>query len=288
MESRDANTPTANELKPREIVCLYSQDDEPFYHQLKKSLNLLERQGQVRWLEIDPRAERTLTWQRGVQHADLILLLLSPDFFPDELCYQTMHLALQEQTSRQVPVAPILVRAVNWRLSACKDLAIVPYNEQPVASWVSLDEAYASIGVDLVRLVPGWPPIPSPPRPRLFQARDLPKSYIPRPHIFAAIKQVLLSREGNRTTALRSAGGFGKTTLALALCHDPDIQAAFPDGILWVEFGEHPPRPLDVLNGVLHVLELSLSGAITLEEARESFRTALERRVCLLVIDDVW
>jgi hypothetical protein len=76
--------------------------------------------------------------------------------------------------------------------------------------------------------------------------------------------------------------------LALALCHDPEVQATFPDGILWVELGEQPKRPLDLLNGVLHSLEPSSSGAITLEEARDRWRRVLDGRVCLLVIDDVW
>jgi WD40 repeat protein len=129
-------------------------------------------------------------------------------------------------------------------------------------------------------------------RRRLFQARDLPKGYIPRPKAFDAIKHLLLNRQDGQmtaiTTALRGAGGFGKTTLALALCHDPEIQAAFPDGILWVELGEQPPRALDLLNGLLASLEGSHSGAITLVEARERWRAALYDRESLLVIDDVW
>ena len=42
------------------------------------------------------------------------------------------------------------------------------------------------------------------------------------------------------TAALRGAGGYGKTTLARALAHDPDIAGAYFDGILWVELGEKP------------------------------------------------
>ena len=42
------------------------------------------------------------------------------------------------------------------------------------------------------------------------------------------------------TTSLRGAGGFGKTTLAKALCLDEQIREAFDDGILWVTLGEHP------------------------------------------------
>jgi WD40 repeat protein len=131
-----------------------------------------------------------------------------------------------------------------------------------------------------------------PSRPRLFQARDLPKGYVPRPEAFDKIKRLLLNRESQRTTAittaLRGAGGFGKTTLASALCHDPDIQAAFPDGILWVDLGEQPPRTLDLLNRLLASLEKSHTDAVLLQEAQERWQAALQDRVCLLVIDDVW
>jgi hypothetical protein len=179
MEGRDTNT-VSYEPRPRDILCIYSQIDELFYLQLKKSLNLWERQGLVRWLELLPGDEPATTWQNDVKRADLILLLLSPDFFPDELCYQTLHLALQERASRHIPVVPILVRAVNWRLSECRDLAIVPHNEEPIASWARDDEAYASICADLVRLVPALQMRDAsfPVRPRLFQARDLPKGYV--------------------------------------------------------------------------------------------------------------
>jgi hypothetical protein len=40
------------------------------------------------------------------------------------------------------------------------------------------------------------------------------------------------------TTALRGAGGFGKTALAQKLCQDQRVRAAYPDGILWTTMGE--------------------------------------------------
>ena len=42
------------------------------------------------------------------------------------------------------------------------------------------------------------------------------------------------------TAALRGAGGYGKTTMARAICHNERIQEAFDDGILWVTLGENP------------------------------------------------
>jgi len=42
------------------------------------------------------------------------------------------------------------------------------------------------------------------------------------------------------TTALQGAGGYGKTTLAIALCHDHRVVGAFDDGILWTTLGQNP------------------------------------------------
>ena len=33
-------------------------------------------------------------------------------------------------------------------------------------------------------------------------------------------------------------GGIGKTVMARALCDDPKVQLAFPDGILWATLGK--------------------------------------------------
>jgi hypothetical protein len=68
-----------------------------------------------------------------------------------------------------------------------------------------------------------------------------------------ALKNLLLSPDRSQpvaiTTALADAGGFGKTTLAAALCHDEDIIDNFDDGILWVNLGQTP----NVLGSLLTV-----------------------------------
>jgi len=56
-----------------------------------------------------------------------------------------------------------------------------------------------------------------------FMAPDLPEAYVERPAVIEALlNQVLDSSRENPvaiTTALRGAGGLGKTTLAAAICH---------------------------------------------------------------------
>ena len=75
-------------------------------------------------------------------------------------------------------------------------------------------------------------------------APDLPENFIERPDEFGRLKNLLLSADRKEpvaiTTALSGAGGFGKTTLAAALCHDEEIIQNFDDGILWVTLGPEP------------------------------------------------
>src|SRR5205807_1849802 len=73
-------------------------------------------------------------------------------------------------------------------------------------------------------------------------AADPPADFVARPKEFEALRQSILYGKRDRptaiTTALRGAGGYGKTTLAQALCQDEQIKNAFADGILWVTLGE--------------------------------------------------
>jgi WD40 repeat protein len=78
-----------------------------------------------------------------------------------------------------------------------------------------------------------------------------------------------------------------KTTLAIALCHDEDVQTAFDDGILWATLGENP----NILNK-LTVLYRALTGESTnfieIEEGATKLAEKLADLDVLLVIDDVW
>jgi hypothetical protein len=84
-----------------------------------------------------------------------------------------------------------------------------------------------------------------------FMAPDLPPHFVERPAEFGALKSLLLTPDRTQpvaiTTALAGAGGFGKTTLAAALCHDEEIIENFVDGILWVTLGQTP----DVMGSLL-------------------------------------
>jgi WD40 repeat protein len=126
---------------------------------------------------------------------------------------------------------------------------------------------------------------------RPFMVEDLPNDFVPRPREFEQLIAHLLDEQRGKpiaiTAALRGAGGYGKTMLAKALCHDERIRWAFDDGILWVTLGEKP----NVLAG-LTKLYAELTGQrlnfVDVEDAAGTLAQAWGERDCLLVIDDVW
>ncbi|HEX4962715.1 MAG TPA: TIR domain-containing protein [Thermoanaerobaculia bacterium] len=93
------------------------------------------------------------------------------------------------------------------------------------------------------------------------------------------------------TTALRGAGGFGKTALAQAICYDDRVRQHYPDGILWRTMGEN----LDSESRLSRILGLIGSWTLTqppglpdLESAGAYLRELLRNQRVLVVVDDVW
>ncbi len=125
-----------------------------------------------------------------------------------------------------------------------------------------------------------------------MMAPELPDGFVRRPREFEALKRQLLNPQGDAvaiTAALRGAGGYGKTTLAKALAHDPDIQDAYYDGVLWAELGEQGGgRLLEAIGDLVRLLTDAARDMATIDGARTALAEALGDRRILLVVDDVW
>jgi len=125
-----------------------------------------------------------------------------------------------------------------------------------------------------------------------FMVEDLAEDFVERPQEFEQLISKLLDVEREEpvaiTAALRGAGGYGKTTLARALCHDERIQEAFDDGILWVTLGENPGNLTPKVIDLIEVLSGERPGFAELQPAVARLTELLADRDILLVIDDLW
>lgn len=130
--------------------------------------------------------------------------------------------------------------------------------------------------------------LPPPP----FMVEDLPIDFVPRLNEYKALIAQLLDEKCKKpvsiTAALRGAGGYGKTVLAQAVCHDERIRQAFADGILWVTLGERPGDIIGLIVDWIKALTGNEHRFTGIDAAKAALAEALSNRKCLLVIDDVW
>jgi WD40 repeat protein len=139
----------------------------------------------------------------------------------------------------------------------------------------------------LIRVLQG----PSTQKRVAMMAPEPPVDYVQRPVEFDALKQQLLDAKGDSvaiTAALRGAGGYGKTTLAMALAHDPDVEEAYFDGILWVELGESPGNLLSLISDLVEILSGERPGIESVNAAAAKLGEALGDRRILMIVDDAW
>ena len=104
------------------------------------------------------------------------------------------------------------------------------------------------------------------------------------------LRRRLCEGRGVVLTAINGLPGVGKTTLAVELAHDEDVQAHFRDGVLWAGLGP-TPDVFAILNHWGALLGISSSQAAKqsgIEEWSRALRAAIGQRRLLLVIDDAW
>ncbi len=122
-------------------------------------------------------------------------------------------------------------------------------------------------------------------------APEPPADFVARPVEFDALKRRLIDAKGDSvaiTAALRGAGGYGKTVLAKALAHDPEIADAYFDGTLWAVLGEKADNLLATVSDLITRLTGTPPQLETLNAAASALGDALGKRRILLVVDDVW
>lgn len=114
--------------------------------------------------------------------------------------------------------------------------------------------------------------------------------FVARPALTKSIVDALLGTADGvpgASTLVQGPGGFGKTTLAIDVCHRAEVVDAFADGLLWVTLGEEPDMASKLSD--LHVVASGNPPAVAgVEAIGQALAQTLAGRRCLLVVDDVW
>lgn len=139
----------ADSTDPIKIFYCYAREDRALRDELEKHLGALKRSGLIStWYdrEIAPGAE----WEREIHErlntADMVLLLISPDFMHSDYCWGfEMRHALARRQSEQIAVLPIIVRSVLWKGTPIAELQLLPSEGKAITKWTDRDAAFEDV-----------------------------------------------------------------------------------------------------------------------------------------------
>ena len=147
-------SPSIDKVK---IFFCYAREDERLMNKLKKHLKPLQHEGLIDvWHDRDISAG--LDWEHEIkQHLDeaqIILLLVSPDFMASDYCYsKEMKQALERHKRGEAYVIPIILRHVDWQRAPFGKLQSLPTDGKPVKSWQDQDKAFLTVEEGILKAV---------------------------------------------------------------------------------------------------------------------------------------
>jgi tetratricopeptide (TPR) repeat protein len=213
-------------MSPVTVFYSYAHEDESLRNELNKHLSNLRRQGIItEWN--DRQIVAGTDWMDAIDThlntADVILLLISPDFLASDYCSGIeMERALQRHQAKEARVIPILLRPVDWKGSLFAHLQMLPTDARPITTWSNRDKAFADVVTGIRRAIEDLA-LPSPlPQTTSPSVWNVPYRRNP---FFTGREDLLRLLHDRLTTAKTAAltqpqavsglGGIGKTQIAL-------------------------------------------------------------------------
>lgn len=127
----------------------YSHVDEGMRDQLEVQLSMLKRQGIIEtWHDrrIGAGQEIDASISRNLEDADIILLLVSPNFLASDYCYdREMLRAMSRHGAGEAIVIPIILRACDWHPAPFGKLNATPPDGRPISQAVDQDQAFLEV-----------------------------------------------------------------------------------------------------------------------------------------------
>src|SRR5260221_4463327 len=140
---------TSKPTKVIEVFFSYAHKDERLRNELEKHLAILKRNGYIT-IWHDRRIAPGKVWgfeiNTNLTKANIILLLISPDFMASDYCESVeVKQALKRHEAGECHVIPVILRPVSWKDTAFGTLQALPTNGKPVTEWSNRDKAFLDI-----------------------------------------------------------------------------------------------------------------------------------------------
>jgi hypothetical protein len=265
-------------------------DDEPFVRRLYEHLT---KSGFSVWLDRVSMPSRQLTFYQEIRDAiaarDRLVLVVGPKAITSDYVAQEWRFAYFEALKCVNPIVRLDSRDAGGK--SIDAYALIPKDLRFVhAEDFRRDDEFEAHAENLIRQLSEA----LPPAGKLVAVPDLPPHFVAQPDRIKALRDILLadltkpvvvSGAAGRV-GVQGMGGIGKSVLASALAHRPEVRRAFPDGVYWVTLGQKPHIG-ELLRSLLK--ELGDESIFTdVESGKQKLREALVHRAALLVLDDGW
>ena len=233
-----------------EVFYSYSHKDEELRNQMATNLAMLKREGVIKeWHDRGISAGQV--WDGEIdlhlQSADIILLLVSPDFLASDYCYDIeVRKAMERHATGEARVIPIILRPCDWTSAPFGKVQALPKDTKPVTRWDDVDEAFLDIAKGIRRAAEEInskhraqtqsPAEEVKPTPQLHIPDILRVAFVERQdregnNIVERLKEELAPHK-NRLIALWGAGGVGKTAIAVEAVRA--LVGAYDQRVAWV------------------------------------------------------
>lgn len=131
------------------VFMSYAHEDEEYKDELDKHLAVQKRAGKIdTWQDRKLIAGSSIHEEidKELMSADVIILLLSSDFFASDYCFETeMTKALEKNQKGENIIIPVIVRDCDWIDSPIGGITALPKDGKSIASFDDRDAAYMQI-----------------------------------------------------------------------------------------------------------------------------------------------
>ena len=156
------NDPPASASPPamptkKSVFFSYAHEDKELQQRLRVHLSPLRRSDKINdWSdeEIQAGSEWDEEIKKRLRSANIILLLVSPDFIASDYIWDTeLKTAMERHNNGEAIVVPIILKPCQWHEMPFGKLQALPAGAKPVVEWASQDQALYSVAEGIRKLL---------------------------------------------------------------------------------------------------------------------------------------